>query len=199
MNCISEINTITWYFLLSLLIFAACYDWKDYYIPNWIIYAGYGIGFIYQSIFFGFIGSIFWLQGILFPIILLFIFFYCRMIGAGDIKLFSMIGGVSGVYSIIDIMTVSLFFGALLSVMFILRYRNLRSRLQYLLAYFSNIVKQKRILPYVQQMKGEWNRKKHIKEGHIHYSMAILCAVIYCQWGNLGNSILKILIKFLNF
>ena len=182
MKYISEINTITWYFLLSLLILAVCYDWKDYCIPNWLIYAGYGIGFFYQSILFGFSGSIFWLKGILFPMITLFIFFYYKMIGAGDIKLFSLIGGVSGIYSIIDIMTVSLFFGALLSVMFILRYRNLRSRLQYLLTYFSNITKQKKILPYVQQMRGKWNRKKHIEEGHIHYSTAILCAVIYYRW-----------------
>lgn len=112
------------------------------------------------------------------------------MIGAGDIKLFSVTGGVSGVYSIIDVMTVSLFFGGLLSVIFILRYRNLRSRLKYLLAYFSNTITQKKLLPYEQneievkklyyQLEAK-SKEEHIKKGHIHYSIAILCAVIFCR------------------
>lgn len=182
MNYISEIHTVPWYFLLSLLILAVCYDWKDYCIPNWLIFAGYGIGFFYQSVMSGTAGMIAWLKGAMVPIIMLFIFFYCKMIGAGDIKLFSVTGGVSGIYSIIDVMTVSLFFGALLSVMFIFRYQNLKGRLQYLLAYFSNMIRQKKILPYVQQMRGEWNREERIRKGHIHYSTAILCAAVYCRW-----------------
>lgn len=198
MKYISEINEITWYFLLLLLILAVCYDCRDYCIPNWLILAGYGIGFFYQSILSGIYGSIYWLEGIIFPIIVLFIFFYCKMIGAGDIKLFSVIGGMSGVDSIIDVMTVSLFFGGLLSVIFILRYRNLRSHLKYLLAYFSNVIIQKKILPYEQQENKIkirkqnspgiiycqlkiWNKKEHIKKGHIHYSIAILCAAIFCR------------------
>lgn len=181
MKYISEIDTVTWYFLLSLLILAVCYDWRDYQIPNWLAGAGYGIGFFYQSISAGMYGGIFWLKGALFPIVVLFIFFYCKMVGAGDIKLFSVIGGVSGSYSIIDVMTVSLFFGALLSVIFILRYQNLRSRLKYLLAYFSNVITQKEILPYNQQKKRIWTKEEHIKEGHIHYSIAILCAAVWCR------------------
>jgi Flp pilus assembly protein protease CpaA len=108
------------------------------------------------------------------------------MLGAGDIKLFSVISGVSGVYSIIDVMTVSLFFGALLSVIFLIRHRNLRSRLQYLAAYFSKIIIKKEILPYAQQIGNveayhKMNREEHIKRGHIHYSAAILYAVIFCR------------------
>lgn len=182
MKCISEINSVTWYFLLGMLIFAVCFDWKYYQIPNWLICTGYGIGFFYQSVFHGIAGSILWFQGMLFPIVSLFIFFYCKMIGAGDIKLFSVVGGVSGIYSVIDVMTVSLFFGGLLSVIFIVRYKNLKNRLQYLLTYFSNVIRQKKILPYVQQKGGVYGKKDHIKEGHVHYSMAILCAVVYCRW-----------------
>jgi prepilin peptidase CpaA len=167
---------------------AVCYDWRKYYIPNWLIGAGYGIGFFYRSLTGGITGSIFWLLDALFPIMILFIFFYCKMLGAGDIKLFSVISGVSGVYSMIDVMTVSLFFGALLSVIFLIRHRNLRSRLQYLAAYFSKIIIKKEILPYAQQIRKrnteayhEMSRTEHIKRGHIHYSAAILYAVIFCR------------------
>lgn len=182
---ISGIDPVTWYFVLGVLILSVCFDWGYYRIPNWLIFAGYGMGLFYQVLFHGVAGSILWLQGISFPIIILYMFFYCKMAGAGDIKLFSVVGGVSGVYSIIDVMTVSLFFGGLLSVIFIVRYKNLGNRLQCLLIYFSNVIKQKNVLPYVQRKGGVYGREDHIKEGHIHYSIAILCAVVYCRWKSL--------------
>lgn len=179
----------TWYFLLFLLTLAVCYDWRDYRIPNWLIYAGYGGGFLYRSLSEGSKGSFYWFLDIVFPVIVFYLFFYLKMFGAGDIKLFSVICGVIGLNSAISVITVSLFFGALLSIIGILRYRNLRNRLQYLAAYFSNIMTTRKLLPYVRQIRKEetgyrnqMSRSEHIRQGHIHYSAAILCAMLYCRW-----------------
>ena len=191
MKQISELDEVTWQFLLFLLMAAVCCDWKDYRIPNWLIFAGYGIGFFYQSVFYGWRGCLLWFLGVTVPILILFPCFYCRMLGAGDIKLFSVLGGVSGVFSIIDVMVVSVFFGGLLSVLFIVRYKNLNIRLRYLLTYFSNMRKQKKILPYVQKAAG-YKRSDHITGGHIHYSTAILCAVIFCRWKHLLGEIINL-------
>ena len=178
----------TWYFLLFLLTAAACYDWKDYRIPNWLIGAGYGGGFFYRSLLEGSKGSVFWLLDTIVPILALYLFFYWKLFGAGDIKLFSVISGVVGFNSTISVMAVSLFFGALLSIIFIFRYRSLGNRLQYLAAYFSDIMTTKKLLPYMRQLQrekgqsNEINKSEHIRQGHIHYSIAILCAVVYCRW-----------------
>lgn len=188
---ISTVDEVTWHFLLFVLIAAVCFDWKHYCIPNWLIAAGYGIGLLYQFVCYGWMGCLLWFQGMVFPIAVLFIFFYCKMLGAGDIKLFSVLGGVIGVFSIIDVMIVSLFFGGLLSVIFVVRHKNLKNRLQYLLTYFSDMKRQKKIVPYIYKADG-YSRKEHIAQGHVHYSAAIFGAVIFCRWQYVFEQVINI-------
>lgn len=193
---ISKLDEVTWHFLLLMLMIAICSDWKYYRIPNWLIFAGYGMGFLYQFVLHGWKGCFWWFQGVIFPILVLFIFFYYKMLGAGDIKLFSVLGGVSGVFSIVDVMVVSVFFGGLLSVLFIVRHNKIfKIRLRYLLTYFSDITRQKKILPYVR--RAEWyEEKEHIREGHIHYSIAIFCAVVFCRWKYFFGQIINICLNW---
>ena len=76
--------------LLILTVAAAC----DYYtkkIPNLIIVSGYGIAFTTMIVINGYYDFYIYLIRALWPILALFIFYFLKALGAGDIKLFSVI------------------------------------------------------------------------------------------------------------
>ena len=81
-------------------------------------------------------GSGYFLFGMLFPILALYILFYFHMLGAGDIKLLSAVGGFLGVPAILKCMIVSFLSGAVLSIGIILVCGNLPQRLTKFFNYF---------------------------------------------------------------
>jgi len=166
-----------------LLILAVCCDCR-YRIPNWLIAVGHVAGLLWQGASAGKEGIAVWFLGVICPIIILYILFYCKMLGAGDIKLLSVIGGFGGFSAVIEVMICSVFFGGLLSVIFLLKNHNLKYRMQYLKSYISNVILQKKILPYGGEIQGKknLNREEHIKRGHVRYCAAILCAVVWCRF-----------------
>lgn len=73
--------------------------------------------------------------GALLPIVLLFILFYFRMMGAGDIKLLSVLGGMLGLRASLSLLVCSFLAGAILSIG-ILTYRRSWSRRFRLFAHY---------------------------------------------------------------
>ena len=95
---------------------------------EWIITA-WIVGLVTQLIRYGAAGAGFFFLGMLFPILALYILFYFHMLGAGDIKLLSAVGGFLGVPAILKCMIVSFLSGAVLSIGIILVCGNLPQRL----------------------------------------------------------------------
>lgn len=79
-------------FSITLAFFAMVYDLRTFKIPNRICLAGIISGFILNLILHGCNGLRMSLVGIICPVLLLYLFFFLRIIGAGDIKLLAGIG-----------------------------------------------------------------------------------------------------------
>lgn len=83
---------IYYVFIISLLVTAIYFDLKTFHIPNSLNLCGCGLGCIYTLIFQGIYQVKASLLGMIIPVVLLFIFFIFKLIGAGDIKLLAAIG-----------------------------------------------------------------------------------------------------------
>lgn len=135
---------------------------------------------IYNLYAFQLIGLQRWFFGSILPILLLGILFLFRVLGAGDIKLFSVIGGFFGPQFVLRTIVTAFFIGAVLSVIQLIRYQNLMYRLQYLAKFISEFLKDKKLKPYyIPERDG--------RQCVIHFTVAIVCAVILCLcYPNMG-------------
>lgn len=79
--------------LLAILILAVAMDFRKQKISNRLIAFGLFSGLILRILGEGSIGIVHFLVNISIPVILLFLLFWLRALGAGDIKLFSVVGG----------------------------------------------------------------------------------------------------------
>ena len=132
-------------------------------------------GLVTQLIRYGTAGAGIFLFGMLFPILALYILFYFHMLGAGDIKLLSAVGGFLGVPAILKCMIVSFLSGAVLSIGIILVCGNLPQRLtkffNYFQTYFTKRKYQKKTEP-VPYYDGKWGMEC------IHFSVPVLMGVL---------------------
>lgn len=107
----------------------------DFYkgkIPNLLIITGCCYGWIRMIYYHDVLKSI---PGILFPIIILFPMYKIGVIGAGDIKLFSMIGFYFTFMETIFCIFTAFVLGAVFSVISMVRYENFTERMTYLFSY----------------------------------------------------------------
>jgi len=154
---------------------------KSYKISNLLIIIGISIGFAFQIYEFGRKGIITGLIGSFLPILLLFILFLFKVLGAGDIKLFSVVGSFYGATSVFQTITIAFFIGGLMSIIHLVKSKKLICRLrflaEYIQAYGSKVNcldekgKKQFVIPY-------YDIKKDGYEGTIHFSIAILSAFI---------------------
>lgn len=85
--------------ILSLAVMtmgAVLADLRTGRIPNGLIVTGIGCGLFYQIFEKGAAGAVLFAGGAGLPILMLGVFYYFRMIGAGDIKLLCAVGGFVG-------------------------------------------------------------------------------------------------------
>ena len=148
------------------MITAALQDIFAGKVTNRLIATGLVTGLVFQVMEHGAWGIWFFLGNISVPIVLLYLLFQMRALGAGDIKLFSVVGGICGFQWLFLTMAASFLVGACMSLCKMAYHRSLIARL----AVFGNYVRQSlaegRILKYPQEPEG----KQHI----IHFSIAIL-------------------------
>ena len=101
--------------LVLVLFFASLWDYKKRKIPNLLI----GVGFIYGLMrIFYYQNFLTHIGGIVFPILILYPFFKIGTIGAGDIKLFSLIGCYLSFMEVLYCMFLAFVVGAIVSLMF---------------------------------------------------------------------------------
>lgn len=143
-------------------------------IPNALILAGLGMGFIFQSVSDHFTGIVLFLGGVFLPVLVFGPLYYFRMIGAGDIKLMSVVGAFVGPAACFSCMLWSVLAGGVLSFALILHHRNLFSRLFCLADYIREY-----------RRTGVW--KSYLEQVDEHakfcFSIPVLISVLGCIGG----------------
>ena len=161
--------------LTCLSVAAVLSDLGTGKIPNGIIAAGLACGLLNHIFSGGPVGIVLYLGGAALPILLFGVFYYFRMIGAGDIKLLCMAGsffGPSGSFACVEW---SVFFGGLISLVLMLRRRNIEERLAYFAEYVGRYAKDRKWRPYMSGTK---------EDARFSFSVPILLGIL-CQIG--GN------------
>lgn len=154
-------------------------DFASFKIKNRLILIGLIVGMLlriydmeWTSLLDGFIGMVV-------PVIILFPFFLFKVLGAGDIKLFSMIGLFYGIPFVLNSMLYSLFIAGFMSILYLIRSKQFQARYEYFIRYIKS--------SYVKVTKDEKSRNGIIpyydvsrdgNTGVIHYSLAIIVAVM---------------------
>lgn len=151
---------------LTLLSVAVAMDIRSFQISNRLIVSGFLIGCFFQIQESGVKGASVFLFNVSVPVILFYLLFLMRVLGAGDIKLFSMIGGFWGLQLLCTTIAASFLVAAVMSLGKMLFHRNLILRLQVFRGYMLEVLASGRLLRYPQESQGE----RHI----IHFSIAIL-------------------------
>ena len=128
---------------------AVLMDLKTGEIANGWIVILWLIGFLTEVLSRGAIGFLTFLFGALLPILTLFWLFCFRMIGAGDIKLFSALGGFLGPVAILKCICLSFAFGAILSIGILLICGNIRQRLFKFTIYIKHIFRSHSVCGFV--------------------------------------------------
>ena len=103
--------------ILPVFLAQAVYtDMTQTRISNRLIIMGLIVGFCFRVITEGSIGIIIFVVNVFIPVIFLFLLFQMRALGAGDIKLFSMLGAFISTKQLIRLMVAAFFVGALLGI-----------------------------------------------------------------------------------
>jgi len=148
---------------------AVCLDITTDKISNVAIVAFILTGIVYQTSVHGIAGIWWYLKGAGIPLLMLFILFVFRMLGPGDIKLLSVLGGIIGVNAIIKCIALAFLFGAILAIAFIIVCGNFRQRLRYLTDYIANFLKTRAITAYY---------KPGMQMENFHFSVPIFMSII---------------------
>lgn len=143
-------------------------------VVNSFICAGLLAGLILQSHMWHIKGIWVYVTGVLMPFFLLLPLFYFHMLGAGDIKLFCVLGGILGLESIFKIMICSFVLGAVLSLAFLISCGNLKERCVYFFHYMYQYLITKEERPY---------RKRGKQAENIHFTVPIFLGVMLYAGG----------------
>lgn len=166
--------------VLVMILIAMFFDERSRRIPNFITFPGMLLGLLTNSYLNGAQGIRDAIIGIVTPVILLFVFYALRMIGAGDIKLFAAIGAFTGVLFALKIIVMSILCGGIIATVLVIVRKNAVSRIKHMWNYILSIFIMGKISKY--QSFSESN------DGLFKFSYAIL-----------GGFILVNVFSFLNF
>ncbi len=156
--------------LLCLLAAAVRMDLQTKKISNRLILSGLLLGCMRNLAQYGWKGSIYFLILISFPVLIFYLLFLMRALGAGDIKLFSVISSCIGLEGFLEVVKFSFLAGAACSFLVLLRNKNLYARIHYLSHYVKTALLTKSITKYDYESGG--------KQNFIHFSIAILAGFI---------------------
>lgn len=152
-------------FSLLLLISAAVMDIRRGKISNRLILCGLAAGLFFQFADAGWKGAGVFLRNVSIPVILCYLLFLMHALGAGDIKLFSVIGGIWDLHILKLTIIISFLVAAGMSLWKMLYHHNLISRLCILGKYLYQVIVTFQLPEYPKGDQG----KQHI----IHFSIAI--------------------------
>ena len=155
---------------LCLLAAAAWMDIRSTKISNRLILCGWMAGCIYNLLEYGWKGSIYFLIQFSIPVLSFYLLFLMRALGAGDIKLFSVIGSCIGLNGFVKVVLFSFLAGAVCSILVLIRNKNLFYRMVYFSDYVRTALFTKSIAKYDYKSDG--------KQNFIHFSVSIFVGYV---------------------
>ncbi len=170
---------------MALLIWAAAMDLKRYRICNWLIVMGLAAGFSFQVADAGWKGVGVFFINVFAPVFLCYLLFLVRALGAGDIKLFSVIGGICGIQILFQTVLWSFLVGACMALCKMSYYRTLSVRLCIFWGYLRQVMAEGRLLKYPGHVEKEAAGHPGQLEGtrhFIHFSVAIVFGYGIALW-----------------
>lgn len=135
---------------------------------GWLVGFGYQLGKVQEH------GFLEFAAGAILPIAVLFILFLFRMLGPGDIKILSVLGGIIGAKAILLCMFYSFIFGAIFSLVFLIFCGNFLQRFIYFSNYMSTFFLTKKRSPYY--ITGD-------RPENIHFTVPILMGIMLYAGG----------------
>lgn len=153
-------------FLLLFLFTAVLEDFRSRKIPNWWILFGFSVGMLSLLEEKTNSSYVYYVTGCLLPFFLLFLFYGIRVLGAGDIKLFMVVGLFLGRKEIFYVILWSFLFGGIYAIIKLFREKCFRKRFAYFFSYLKRVVVNGRLETYVI---GDWK-----EEMVLHFSLCIL-------------------------
>lgn len=156
--------------LYIILIIAVVQDFRRMKVSNRLILVGLALGSVFQVIQNGPIAIVRILPNIIFPVIVLYLLFLMRCLGAGDIKLFSVIGVFINFKELVACIEAAFVIGAAFALVKMLCRKNLRYRL-FLLKCYAREMTQGIIAPYYYKSE----------EDLLHFSLEILLGLVFVQ------------------
>lgn len=134
-------------------------------IPNQWILIGYITGAYVNVSLWGAKGILIFLFNVLWPILLLYLLFFIRAIGAGDVKLFSALASIAGAEVTWRVMTAAFAAGAFISLIRLIRRRQLFWRIARFASYTKSCLSSRRLSSYSTE---------EMPESYLHFSLCIL-------------------------
>ncbi len=139
--------------LFCFLVTAAMQDVLAGRVANRLIASGLVTGLVFQVTEHGVYGIYYFLGNISVPVVLFYLLFQMRALGAGDIKLFSMTGGILTIGELCGCMVYTFLAAGLAAALLLAFDRDRRQRLQKGVRYLAGIVRTGKITPYRKEQK----------------------------------------------
>lgn len=159
--------------LLLMLLLAALADLRTDRIPN---------GFIVLGMIIGLSGSLWadkdlWksIGSMLLAFLLLYPIYKIGAMGAGDVKLFIMIGGFYGVKEFMVVLAGAFVIGAVFSLFKLFTEHNGKERMQYFCSYMSEVMQTRKWKLYGENLLQDYEMYRRNK---IHFAVPILFSVV---------------------
>ena len=130
---VKEVKKTQTFMIWSILTVAVLFDAREYRIPNQLIMLGYVAGLFLNIQQFEIIGIAYFVMNAIWPIVLLSLLYRLKGLGAGDIKLFSVMSTLVGAKLTTDVMITSVMLaGVAVLILFIYEKRLvLKKKLHY--------------------------------------------------------------------
>ncbi len=167
--------------VLLLVLLAAVYtDYRRGIVPNWMIVFGIVSGLFESFINCGLDGFLFGIAAAVLPIVLLYFVFMIGALGAGDLKLFSVVGSFLGIKGVLVSLCIAFVIGAVISIFKMIRYHNFKERIYYFFSYVADIAKSGKWTLYDTKLNEDStkNSLENFPEHKIHFALPILLGTI---------------------
>ena len=127
--------------LCAMLLAACWYDYRKKKIPNLLIMATFAFGIGWRFRWEGITGCLFYLGQAAIVVIPLYFLFQIGAVGAGDVKLFGVTAGFLPFNKLFLFLFVSLLIAAMLSLIKLMKHRNLVKRMRHLACYLADAMR----------------------------------------------------------
>lgn len=149
-------------------------------ISNRLIVTGLVVGMAVQMIEYQAWGVYYFLRNVSVPVILLYLLFQMRVLGAGDIKLFSMIGSILTTEELLRCMAYSFLMAAGAAVLFLAADAKRRKKMRCALTYLLHMLRTGEIRPY--PLSGEPGRYRFAFAVPVLFGTALALQFPLCYW-----------------